>query len=179
MIKLQNSLPNTIVVNGREFSIKTDFRYWLLFDEIRREPNLQVSDLAFLFDGEMPDLADIKETMHRLMAFFTNPNSTPRGKGGKEKLMDYQEDGEFLYSSFLMAYGIDLLDKNLSLHWHQFKALAIGLPKHTMMREVIAMRGYTDDKRKPDAIAKELKRIWSLPDEIDEEIMREINAQMK
>lgn len=171
MIKLNRSLPNTVTVDGREFFIKTDFRYWLLFDEIIKKKNFYLSDLEFLFVDDIPD----SNFIGALVDFYKNPNSTPRGKGSGEEVLDYQQDGEFIYASFMFAYGIDLLDPDLSLHWHQFKALVIGLPSNAFMSEVITMRSYNPDNRKMDTIAKERKRRWSLPKEIDKEILEEID----
>ena len=172
MIKLYNtSLPNTIKVQGREFLIKTDFRYWLLFDEITRRP-YRLKDISFLFVNEVPNC----DFTQALLDFFKNPNSTPRKSNKKsEDVLDYQEDGEFIYASFMNAYGIDLLDKHLTMHWHQFKALVIGLPNGTIMSEIMSIRVWNPDNRKINDIYKEQKRIWSLPNNNTnkEEILRE------
>lgn len=168
MIKLQNSLPNTITVEGRDYLIKTDFKYWLVFDELIRN-DVTLQDLAFLFEEEVPNCDFSKE----LIEFFTNPNSTPNSKGSHETVIDYQEDGEFIYASFLQAYGIDLLETNM--HWHKFKALVIGLPKDTIMSEIMGYRGYHKDNRKFEKIQEEQKRVWTLPHETDKEILEELD----
>ena len=161
MIKLHNSLPNTITVGGREFFVKTDFRYWLLFDEIVSKGKFQLGEVAFIFEDEVPKCNYINE----LMEFFNNPNSTPRKtKGGSTRVLDFQEDGEYIYASFMSAYGIDLLDEELLMHWHQFKALVMGLPKGTIMSEIMSIRGWKKSKDKIDKMYEDQKRAWALPE---------------
>lgn len=172
MIKLHKPLPNTITVGGREFLVKTDFRYWLLFYEIIKQGKTTLQDISFLFEEEIPTQDFSKE----LMDFFSNPNSTPKSSKGGNDVIDYIEDGEYIYSSFMYAYGIDLLEDNL--HWHKFKALVIGLPKDAIMSEIMGYRGYKKDNRKFEKVQEEQKRVWSLPKrktEENKEIMEEIN----
>ncbi len=159
MIKLHDSLPNTITVEGREFLIKTDFRYWLLFDEIVKEygKKIDLSEFRFLFVDDMPLCDFTKE----LEAFFNNPNSTPKSSGRKQKVIDFQEDGEYIYASFMSAYGIDLFKVNM--HWHLFKALVIGLPKGTIMSEIMSIRGWKKDNRKIEKMYEDQQRAWTLP----------------
>lgn len=175
MIKLHKPLPNTITVGGREFLVKTDFRYWLLFYELIKQDDVKLNDLYFLFENDIPNEDFSKE----LVEFFTNPNSTPKDNGGSgENVIDYIEDGEYIYSSFKYAYGIDLLTDNL--HWHQFKALVIGLPNNTIMGQIMGFRGYKKDTRSFDKVQEELKRTWALPkvkSKEEKEIMEEINSQ--
>ena len=176
MIKLHDSLPNTITVGGREFLIKTDFRYWLLFDEIAHNGKVDLAELQFLFVDDMP-LCDFKKELEE---FYNNPNSTPKSSGGKkEKVIDFLEDGEYIYASFLSAYGIDLFKTNM--HWHLFKALVIGLPKGTIMSEIMSIRGWKKDNRKIDKMYEDQKRAWALPldkttreeeDELEEQLDR-------
>lgn len=168
MIKLYDSLPNTIEVEGREFLVRTDYRYWLLFYRIVSQGKFKLGDLYFLFKDEMPQC----DFIPALVDFFENPNSTPKSQGGnKDKAIDYIEDGEYIYASFMQAYGIDLLKVNM--HWHKFKALVTGLPKDTKMSEIMALRTWTDDKRKIEEIYKDLKRAWALPKQIDMEKIKE------
>ena len=43
-----------------------------------------------------------------------------------EPLIDLDQDAEFLYSSFIQAYGINLIQVQGKLHWYEFKALLTG-----------------------------------------------------
>ncbi len=173
MIDLSTALPNTITVGGKAYLVKTDFREWLKFSKIIENQNVILADVLFLFEDEIPQLDFSQE----LVDFFTNPNSTPNyTSGANERILDYLEDGEFIYASFMADYGIDLCDPNLNLHWHQFKALLIGLTDESRLKQIMAMRSYnpSDAKKKPEDIAKQNKRAWALPNNKNKEMLKEI-----
>lgn len=55
---------------------------------------------------------------------------------------DFEEDSGYIYSSFLMDYGMDLLEerKKKTLHWDKFNALVGGLSDETHFKRVIRIR---------------------------------------
>ena len=59
-----------------------------------------------------------------------------------EPLIDLDQDAEFLYSSFIQAYGINLIREQGKLHWYEFKALLNGLPENTIIKQIIHIRSY-------------------------------------
>ena len=164
MIDLSKDLPDTITVDGKSYLVNTDFRVWLSFSVAIDNDELTVNDIAKLF---VNDLANIFITSQEsfikaIMQFLSNPNNIPRCSGNDERIIDYLEDSEFIYASFMEAYGIDLCTVNM--HWHQFKALFIGLPDNSKYKQILAMRcADLKDKRKPEEIARENKRAWALP----------------
>ena len=68
-------------------------------------------------------------------------------------------------SSFQQAYGIDLTDPGLSMHWHRFLALLRGLPEDTALARVMGFRGWrADDGRKGrEREMRERRAAWALP----------------
>lgn len=74
----------------------------------------------------------------------------PSPKKDVNRVLDYEQDFEYIYASFMQAYGIDLIDERGKLHWNKFKALINGLPKNTKIVEIISIRGWkpSDDKKK-------------------------------
>ena len=58
----------------------------------------------------------------------------------RKKEYDYAVDGERIYASFLMDYGIDLLDMQGKLHWKKFLALLGGLSERTPFMQVVKIR---------------------------------------
>lgn len=167
MIDLRNKdLPNTVKVNGRFYSIETDFRVWLRFGEICKKKTVYLKEISFVFKNEVPGCDFSKE----LFEFYSNPNATPKGEASDEVLFDYILDGEYIYASFMQAYGIDLFD--VDMHWHKFKSLFLSLPQDCKMVQIMQDRGYKEDKRKYEEIARQRKYEWSLPrEEVDEEII--------
>jgi len=69
---------------------------------------------------------------------FTGKKRSP---GNDTKLFDFEQDAEFIFASFLQAYGIDLIERQGKLPWQKFRALFRGLPEDTKIREVMEIRG--------------------------------------
>ena len=87
---------------------------------------------------------------------------------------DISLDGDFIYASFMQAYGIDLLEERGKLHWKKFNALLSGLPEGTKFVEVIKIRKYKPRKGDSQAYIDEmmkLKKEYALPnsEEYDDE----------
>lgn len=65
----------------------------------------------------------------------------PRPKVGQQKILfDFEEDGEYIYASFMQAYGIDLIEQQGKLSWSCFMALFQGLPSGTKIKEIMRIR---------------------------------------
>ena len=58
----------------------------------------------------------------------------------EQKLFDFEEDGEYIYSSFFYDYGLDLIDQQGKLHWKKFIYLFQGLSDHTKIKEIMSIR---------------------------------------
>jgi len=181
MIDLRNKeLPNTITVNGSSFLIETDYRAWLKFG-VLVEDNCDLSELVFLLkDTDIKDcllwsVPTWNEMYKQMASFYSNPNSTPNqiGEVAGEKTIDFIEDGEYIYASFLYAYKIDLVETDL--HWHKFKALFNGLPDTSKMVSIMNMRSYTTPTKTPDKIHMEAKQVWALKTKIDDKLIDELN----
>ena len=66
----------------------------------------------------------------------------PRPRIGKQqKLFDFEDDGEYIYASFLQDYGMDLIEQQGRLPWQRFIALFQGLSDKTKIKEVMRIRG--------------------------------------
>lgn len=167
MIDLRfKGLPHTVVVDGEDYEVETDFRVWI---EAERELRETGSVAYWVFAGEHPSfLSDWKTPV---LEFMASPNPTPRssGDGGGPRLFDFVDDGEYIVASFMQAYGIDLTTADM--HWHLFRALFNGLPDDTKMARIMSYRAYdpADAKRKREAVMSELRNAWALPKENDAE----------
>ena len=65
-----------------------------------------------------------------------------RPRIGKARvLFDFEEDGEYIYASFMQDYGIDLIEQQGKLPWRRFMALFEGLSSNTKIKEVMKYRG--------------------------------------
>lgn len=176
----QKGLPFTIMVGGKPFLIKTDFRDWLQFGELIKE-DATLDKFLYLFEGKYP--TDGAAMIEALLEFYENPNVTPHdtGEGGNDKVVDYILDGEYIFGAFMQAYGIDLVECEY-MHWHKFKALILCLPNDTMLKEVMNLRSWEKSNIDYEAQCRRNKEMWRLPSdtmtaEEQEEIMADINEE--
>ncbi|SQB31183.1 phage protein [Streptococcus dysgalactiae] len=102
-----------------------------------------------------------------------NPMKTTASNGKQEQApYDIRFDGDYIYASFLQAYGIDLFDVQGKLHWKKFNALLSGLPEGTKFMEVIKIRKWKPQKGDSAEYKEEMRRLqkdYALPYEIVEE----------
>lgn len=172
MIDLRNkSLPNTVCVNGRDFSIYTDFRVWLKFGEMIKTERL-IKDYYFLFKNEIPNC----DFFSALVDFYVNENKTPKSEKSDDIVFDYIEDGEYLVGSFQQVYGIDLT--NCEMHWHRFQALFRSLPSTCKIIEIIGYRAYKKSNKKYEDEMEKMKHIWSL-EQFENEVSPELMERFK
>lgn len=176
MIDLRvKGLPSQIEVGGLFYAIKTDFREWLKFGEIIKQP-FEVYDLAFLFEENVPLVVDFTK---ELLEFYENKNATPNyNDKSSERTLDYILDGEYIVGSFMSVYGIDLT--SVDMHWHLFKALFVSLPDTSKITQIMGMRSYKKSEESYDKVALKNKKAWKLPSIMDselEQINQEINDE--
>lgn len=175
MIDLRNKhLPNTVCVNGRCFSIRTDFREWLEFGELIKNKDLKAKQVLYLFKNEIPS----ENPFQALLDFYVNPNITPRKQENDDGriVLDYIEDGEYIVGSFMAIYGINLITIDY-LHWHEFQALFRSLPDDSKIMQIMSRRAYKKTNKSMDSQLQEAKEIWSFPTNktvTDEELQKEL-----
>lgn len=158
-------LPRAIRCGSLLVPVVTSFRAWIAFDHGLKEDG--AASRCIFPDGKGPDGDSWVEGALR---FLASPNSTPRDTERSDAVAyDLVEDGEYIVSSFMQAYGIDLTDPSLDMHWHLFKALFAGLPADTKMMRIIGWRTWRKDTRKNETVMAALKAAWRLPDAADKE----------
>lgn len=82
---------------------------------------------------------------------------------------DIRYDGDYIYASFMQAYGIDLFEVQGRLHWKAFNALLAGLPEGTKFVEVVKIRKYQPQKGESQdykASMMRLKKEYALPGQV-------------
>lgn len=164
----KKALPDTVTVDGKAFSIKTDFRIWLQFERDYKESvrTKEPFNVDYIFTDEVPN----GYVTEPLIAFARPISELPRPiSGGSDAIaLDYDIDAELIYSAFMEQYRIDLL--TVDLHWHQFLALLKGISDNTMLAKVMGYRLYRKTDKKKD-IREELRRAWEIipPLSVDEQ----------
>jgi len=108
------------------------------------------------------------ELLTEIFKGFINIKPKRKPKDNK-KVVDFEEDGEYIYSSFFMDYGIDLIEQQGKLHWKKFLALFQGLSDQTKIKEIMSIRGRdipepTKYNQKEIQNLRELKAYYALGD---------------
>lgn len=137
--------------------------------------DFSVEELSKVFKSlfeEHISLADVKDN-HVEYDLAGNPMKTTGSNGKQEQaLYDIRYDGDYIYASFLQAYGIDLFDVQGELHWKKFNALLSGLPEGTKFMEVVKIRKWKPQKGDSAEYKEEMRRLqkdYALPYEVIEE----------
>jgi hypothetical protein len=83
---------------------------------------------------------DRSELLNQIFEEKVKTRTRPR-VGKARVLFDFEEDGEYIYASFMQDYGLDLIDQQGKLPWRRFMALFEGLSGDTKIKEVMKYRG--------------------------------------
>ena len=83
-------------------------------------------------------------------------------------ILDFEEDGDYIYASFMQDYGIDLVEQQGRLTWKKFLALFNGLSDDTKIRRVMHIREmevppYNGKNARQIQEIQELKSYYALP----------------
>lgn len=142
------------------------YREKTLEDEIKIEQALKMLvtnrfKLALLTFDEKIELLELiyKECI--------NTKSRPNTRQ-KSPVFDFEYDSEYIYSSFMLDYGIDLIEVQGKLSWKKFIALFEGLSEKTKICEVMRIRSmevpqYNGHNQKQIQEIQELKSYYALP----------------
>lgn len=169
----RKSLPNTIEVYGRAFSVYTDFRVWLRFEiELAEHRSKEPLNIDYIFKNDRPVYCPIRD----ILQFARPKNELPRSVRGTSdaRIIDFRVDSDLIYAAFLQQYGIDLIDVP-ELHWHKFLALFRGL-KGTKLDEVMGYRCYEKQTNKNIDPYEEMRDAWALETILTPEEEEELEA---
>lgn len=173
---LTEQTDNTVQFLGRRYVVNPAFDVVL---EIQR-----------LFKEELPQEKKIGQALRMLIEKpsegFRNLSFTDQAKLLEEiygqcihvkkrppvrqsmRVLDFEEDGEYIYASFFGDYGLDLIELQGILPWRKFIALFQGLSEKTKIREVMRIRSmeippYNGRNGKSIQQIQELKSYYALP----------------
>lgn len=164
----EKGLPNAIKsADGKPILLNTDFRLWIRFYDDVQNDDID-RDISYLFVKEPPVIDNF--IFQQLLQFLHNPSSTPNTSTSNDKVLDYVQDGEYIFSSLYATYGIDITE--IDMHWYKFKALCDNvIGEGTLWGYAKSMRGY----RKPsknDTYEKQCARAreeWAFPVKLTKE----------
>ena len=136
--------------------------------------NYSIEELSKVFKSVFEEhigLSNVEDN-HVEYDLAGNPMKTTASDEPKEKApYDIRYDGDYIYASFLQAYGIDLFDVQGKLHWKKFNALLSGLPEGTKFMEVVKIRKWKAQKGDSAEYKEEMRRLqkdYALPNDVIE-----------
>ena len=134
-MKLQESLPEGVTVDGKFYRLDFDFRNVLrMIDVLDRDdllPEAKAYKALKCLCKRPRNAVKVLDSVKGLLF------SAPRKKSG-QKATDFVQDAGLIRAAFRQAYGIDLYrDK---LHWLEFTELMNAIPEGSRYAEVIGIR---------------------------------------
>lgn len=196
MLDLSRKLTDKLVIDDEEFPLNLSFDNVLRLFEMWRDEDVPefvkphfgiriltgetleeftVEEMSEVFNDVFEEHISLStvEDNHVEYDLAGNPMKTTTSNGKQEQApYDIRFDGDYIYASFLQAYGIDLFDVQGKLHWKKFNALLSGLPEGAKLMEVIKIRKWKPQKGDSAEYKEEMRRLqkdYALPNEVIEE----------
>ena len=178
---LCDELPKSITIDGAEYEINTDFRVWIKIDLLLSDRKIDrlyaLTTAVMLCYKELPP--NIQKAVEGMAEFYRGTQKQCGGTDGKKAIYSFEHDSEYILSSFMYDYNIDLTTANM--HWHKFKALFSSLSDDTMFVKIMQYRsvdlGKIKDKEQKK-FYRRMKRVYALPDGRTEEEKERDMAEM-
>lgn len=108
------------------------------------------------------------ELLNEIYKQCINAKKRPSARKSPMPVLGFEEDGEYIYASFMQDYGIDLIDMQGKLSWRKFLALFDGLSDRTKIKKVMKIRSmetpaFNGKNQKQIQEVLELKSYYALP----------------
>lgn len=131
--------PDSILVDGVECPVDTDFRVWVEFQSILTGNGSDEDKAGRIYDlMKRLGLPPSKETLDAMIEFYAAASTEHTTGGKRAAAFDFEKDSEYIYAAFKGAYGIDLTTERI--HWWRFKALFKTLPDDCQICKIMGYR---------------------------------------
>jgi len=153
---IYEGLPNTIMVEGKPFLIKTGFKNWAKFADMIVSEMSEPAKLRLALDwfGEEKP-SNTEAAFYALLDFLVC--GKPVEPSTDKVVFDLEQDWEYVYASFRQVYRINLL-KDDDLHWWEFQALLKGLI-NCKLNDVINVRDIDINDYKDPKMRKKIREM--------------------
>ena len=193
MFDISKKMDDKLVLNDKEYQLLLSFdRVLWIFDmwgkghiPVELKPKLALAKLtddvsfkdmdtrqalaiyADIFEKHIQVTRAIDEVDRYDIEGNVLPKKTKDAQDYDDKpLFNIKYDGEYIFSSFMQAYNIDLIEQQGKLHWQKFNALLSGLLDGTKFVEVMKIRAWKPSKgesSKEKQKMRELQEQYALP----------------
>ena len=154
-------MPNALLIDGRAYLIRTDFRVGIEYQREAAAGKLTVASLLNLwFPEDQPE--DVHAALEGVSRFLRRSDSEPDKTNGPVPY-DLTVDSDVIAAGFLEKYGIDLTAPATEMHWWRFAALLEGLCGPSFARRVeIRTRDLSGMKAKERAQWMKLRNQYAI-----------------
>lgn len=166
-------LPESVMVDGEEYEIRTDFRTSMLFELLMQDndvkPQEKTRKALKLYYPVIP--ANINEAVEAILWFYRcgkedNPQRQKmNAKKGKTRVYSFEYDDDYIYAAFMTQYGIDLQDIGY-MHWWKFRAMFHSLTNQNEFVKIMEYRSIeikSDMSKEQQSFYRKMKRLHALP----------------
>lgn len=172
-MKLNDPLITSIEFENKKYNIDLSFDnvldvFEVLSDDYLRDYEKIEIALKLLLDEEIRDI-ELWEYIYKefilietkqAIEYDLKGNPMPTMEEDEEgSFIDLEQDAEYIYTSFMQAYNIDLYQEQGRMHWHKFKALLNGLPSDTIMQRIIQIRVWKPSKHESSEYKEQMKKL--------------------
>ncbi len=84
--------------------------------------------------------AEKVKLLNEITKRYISVKKRPAIKQSPIPILDFEEDGDYIYASFMQEYKIDLIDMQGKLPWKKFLYLFNGLSSDTKIKQVMRIR---------------------------------------
>lgn len=171
-------LPQTVMIGGVEYQIRSDFRTSILFESMMRSGLSGWEKLNQILKIYYPVIpADRQEAIRKAMWFYNcgkeqeqqEEKNKTRAQFKKDRVSySFEQDAPYIYAAFMEVYKINLQRiPSKELHWWEFVALFDSLPDDCKIRKIMYWRTCDTSgmPRKEVQRINELRKIYELKDD--------------
>lgn len=185
---LIDDLPKSVMIDGVQVEIETNFRTGILFEMMLSEDltdeQKAINTLGLWYPGidENPDffLEHIYEAVDGIIWFYTGGDEKKEENDQQDekrknrfirRIYDFDVDGPMIYAAFLSQYRIDLQDVKY-MHWWKFCALFGSMDENQQITKIMSYRSVdlstVKNKAEKDRLFK-LQAKYALPNRMSAE----------
>lgn len=178
---LVDSVPESLVIDGTEYEINTDFRVWLkferlLFDGDNSSKATLVNIKNLIFKSKSPPRRADEETVEQILWFYRCGKSEQKNSGsGSKEIFSYEFDDGYICAAFMEQYRIDI--NTVKLHWWKFRAYMLSLSESTEFVKIMGYRAIEINSKMSaaqKAFYQKMKKLYKLP--VKKEVQEKISA---
>ena len=164
---LVDEFPHSLEVDGKEYEIKTDFRYALSSILAFEDAELTTYEkvlimLQNIYGDTVPK--NVEQALIKCQ-YFLNAGNEDREERQQRRLYSFSKDAGLIYAAFQATHGINLSETKL--HWWRFLNLFMDLGQDTTFCQLVSLRKryYSGKTTKEENQAiREMGNVFKVPD---------------